>query len=451
MISRYAFIFLSAILASLAFPPVGWWPLALVAWVPLWFALRQVTPRQGFYLGCGHGLVLYATSLLWLWNIFGPVAMALWMILAGFSALAAALYAGAARRWPDAWSLPLLSATIWTGIEFYRGEWFTLSFSWITPGLAIGPTSLTPWVGVTGMTFLIMWSAAGLASSHRRQRPVAFGVIALLLTLVVWRPPPVPSPDGERKVEVMAVQGESLDFYSYLELTKQSGFRSGTVVWPEYAALYFAGPSHRPWGEAEDLCRERDLTLVLGTVRHENPGRPGKKFNEALTIDSTGIIGAHVKNRPVHLMDDGEKGTTAMPVRSRAGLVGTPICFDCDAIAVIRRMTESGAEWIAAPTMDALHWGTTEHRQHAELFRHRAAENGRWIVVAATSGITQIIDPHGHRRAELAWPGEGVLRGTVERRNELTPFTRFGYLLGPILFWATLALALSLVFFRKTS
>ncbi len=452
MISRIALMLLSAVLASLAFPPIAWWPLALVAWLPFWFALRrQVTPRQGFYLGVGQGITLYAISLSWLWKIFGPTAMALWIVLATFVGLAAALHVTAARRWPNSFWLPLLSAMVWTGLEFYRGEWFVLSFSWITPGLAIGPTWLTPWIGVIGMTFLVMLAAAGLASSARGQRIIGLGAMIVLVALVIWRPEPVPTPEGERKVEVAALQSEALDFYTYLELTRKSDLRSKVVVWPEYSSLYFAGPSQRPWGEAEDFCRERDLTLVLGTLRYENPGGAGKKFNEALTIDPTGILGAHVKNRPVHLMNDGEKGTTALPVQTKAGRIGTPICFDCDAIGIIRRMTEAGAEWIAAPTMDAQHWGATEHRQHAEIFRHRAAENGRWIVVAATSGVTQIIDPHGHRRAELAWPGDGVLLGAVERRGELTPFTRFGHLLGPLLFGATVVLALFLLLSKTPS
>ena len=74
-------------------------------------------------------------------------------------------------------------------------------------------------------------------------------------------------------------------------------------------------------------------------------------------------------------------------------------------------MVADGAEFLVAPTMDAIHWGEKQHLQHAELFRHRAAENRRWMMVAATSGLTQVIDPNGLRVDSLPLMEEGGLGG----------------------------------------
>ena len=436
MIFRVMLVIGSAGLAALAFPPVGWWPLAIFAWLPFWFGIHGAGGLYGFRLGLLHGMVLYALTLTWLWNIFGALAMGLWLILAAFIGLVAAIFGALSARHPGIWWLPVLAATSWTGVEFFRSEWFYLSFPWITPGTAIGPTALSPWLGVYAATFLMMFAACAFACRMRWPGAVA---LMTVLTLVIWHPHAMENGQSQT-VKVAAVQGESLDYLSYLALTREDGVSSATVVWPEYAAMYYAGPTGNPWGDAIDLCKEKDLTLVFGTMRHDFTGKP-RKFNEALTMDATGVLGSHVKNRPVHLMDDGVKGESTLPVATPAGRIATPICFDCDTQWVCRKMVANGAEWIAAPTMDALHWGASQRLQHAELFRHRAAENGRWIVVAATSGITQIIDPTGTRRAALPWPAEGVLHGTIARRTALTSFTRGGWLFGPLCFGFMLAIA----------
>jgi len=90
-------------------------------------------------------------------------------------------------------------------------------------------------------------------------------------------------------------------------------------------------------------------------------------------------------------------------------------------------MVADGAEFLLVPTMDAIHWGAKQHYQHAELFRHRAAENGRWIIVAATSGLTQVIDSNGNRLSSLPIIDEGVLVAEVGRRSGLTFYTRMGW------------------------
>ncbi len=88
----------------------------------------------------------------------------------------------------------------------------------------------------------------------------------------------------------------------------------------------------------------------------------------------------------------------------------------------------NGAEFLAVPSMDAEHWTAREHRQHAELFRHRAAENHRWMVVSSTSGVTQIIDPYGNCVASLPLMDDGVLEGEIGKNTSLTIYTRWGWM-----------------------
>ena len=80
------------------------------------------------------------------------------------------------------------------------------------------------------------------------------------------------------------------------------------------------------------------------------------------------------------------------------------------------------------PSMDAAHWGEKQHIQHAQFFRLRAAENRRAFIVAASSGVSQIITPNGVQRQKLPAMVEGVLDGAITPQTDFTFFTRFGWL-----------------------
>ena len=97
--------------------------------------------------------------------------------------------------------------------------------------------------------------------------------------------------------------------------------------------------------------------------------------------------------------------------------------------------------------MDAKKWTARQHEQHAQLFRHRAAENGRSLAVASSSGVTQIIDPRGHVRARLPNMTEEVLTGFLTPQSHLTFFQLAGWLFGPV----SLALSVVLVLFTFRS
>lgn len=426
---RFLLALVSGGLAVFAFPPFSWWPLAFVAWPLLFAAVKGSGGRLGFRLGLVQSLMLYGCTLSWFWRIFGPAAVALWLILAFFTGMTCRLIGWASQRHPGLKWLPLYAALAWTAVEYFRSEWFWLRFPWMTPGLALGPTWLSPFIGVYGAGFLVVLAGCLLTLGGRQSRISALGLIAVLAILALNRPGPV-SESGPG-IPVLALQSERVDFESYLETSKASGFRDGVILWPEYSAPFEIKPSPangappRERAKLDELVRDRNAVLVFGTMK-DLPA--GKHFNIARTLDATGDLGWHAKNRPVHFMNDGEPGRTAEPVLTRFGRLGTPICFDCDYTEVIRRMVANGAEAFTVPIMDAETWTAREHLQHAELFRHRALENGRWFAVASTSGMTQFIDPHGNRVSQLPLMGEGVLQGVIHPRRERTFFTTAGWL-----------------------
>jgi apolipoprotein N-acyltransferase len=424
LMPRCLFAALSGVFYALAFPPIkGSW-FILPAIMGLLLAVRGLRGRQAFLVGFVHGMVAFGLGLTWLWKIFGATAIPLWGILAAFPGAFALGQGRAVALGLRGWKLALFTMVNWAAWEFIRAELFPLRFPWMTVGLAIGPNALLPRVGVYGAGACLVLGAALLAGRRWFPGLTTLGALAALTFLQ----PPVPMPDGNgpQSIRVAAIQHEGISLPDLIRITQNLPKDIQHVVWPEHALNYDVRAHAAEWKLLTALCKERNITLTLGT--HTQLANEEGWHNTALTLDSLGVRGEHHKVHPVHLFDDGLPGKTALPVPTRKGNVGTPICFDCDFADVVRRMTAASAETIMVPSMDAKHWGKGQHLQHAELFRIRAAENARWMLVAASSGVSQIIDPNGHVHASLPPMEEGVLTGVLQRSTKRTFFTRLGWL-----------------------
>ncbi len=405
---------------------------------------------HGLIAGFGWGMLAFGTALSWIWNIFGPLSILLWGILAFFPAIFGWLVALAQQRGVKAgWPQALFIALAWTGTEFLRCELMPLNFPWMNLGLALEPWPLVSWIGVYGLGFMAAWMTAALFTRR-------FKLAALLMagTVLGWLMELTPFKSFD--FPVSAIQAETAPLSTYLELSRQAPAHTRMIVWPEYAVAKDVRRS-----DAGELTAIQDLTIsskalvVFGTQTRLG----GAKWqNTALAINDGVIIGEHGKSHTVHLFDDGERGPRAAAFEATIGendiappfrgKIGAPICFDCDFQDVVRRMVLDGAEFLAVPSMDAASWSAKQHIQHAQLFRVRAAENRRCMVVAASSGVSQIIDENGRATASLGAMQQGVLSGTISSISELSPFTRWGWLtpwaaLASLLIWTVRLLAFS--------
>lgn len=422
---RLFLTFLGAILATLVFPPFNVSLLAPLAWIPLFLALQNTNLRTSFRLGVLHGLICYAATLCWMFTIFKTLAPALWLMLALFTGIF-----GMAFHFTHRFNVkgrPLILATVWTGIEYYRCELFFLDFPWITPGTGFPPNFFTPLVGVYGVSFLLIFSGLVLLTRLQERPKNSWPLPAAMFAAFWFLAGFVQVGPNKADLSVALIQNEEALLDLHLEMSEPHAGKVDAIVWPEYAIRF--DPTTHPRGrDIQTLLQDKTEVLVLGgTQDHQD-----SFYNTAFTVGKSGPLGTHVKNHPVHLFADGIAGTKAEPVETPLGKVGTPICFDCDYQDVIRRMTFNGAEFFFIPSMDAQSWTERQHLQHAQLFRHRAAENGRWLAVAATSGQTQIISPWGHQVETLPLMDDGVLTGNIAPLGKLTLFTRGGWLIGPI-------------------
>ena len=440
--ARCGLAVLAGVIFALAFPPLGWGWLVIPGLGGLLWALGGQSGTRARAIGFLHGMTAYSLSLSWLYHVFGGVVVMLWCVLAAFTALFAQMQGQVGLRGLGGWKLAIFTTLNWCGWEFVRAELFPLKFPWMTLGLAMGPNRLLPWIGVYGVGLLVIFPVSLLML--RKWKSAAVGFALLILAAVMTPRYPAPDATDPLAVKVAGLQLESISLTQFLEDTRNLPDAVQQIVWPEYAVPYDLRANKRDWDLVQQLCRERGMTLTLGT--QSRPGGGDAWRNIALTLDPTGVLGEHTKVHPVHFFDDGIPGTTAVPVPTPNGAIGTPICFDCDYEDVVRRMTAAGAEWFVVPTMDAEKWTARQHDQHAELFRIRACENGRWIFVVATSGVSQIIDPNGHVHARLGALQQGTISGILKRETKLTFYTQFGWLTpwcvlgGAVIWWLFLLL-----------
>jgi len=421
---RAAFSIGSGILYAAAFPPLGWWACMPLSLLLFFAAARNATPRLGFRVGFLQGMTAYALSLWWFHLIFGPAAVILFMILSVFTGLFAAVYAASEGKISSHAAGLLFTAAAGTAIEFFRAEIYVLRFPWCTPGTAMGPTWLTPVVGVYGMSFLIYAGAAGCL--EKSTRGLGILLCTCIAALGVLRPGPIEPPG--RAVTAAAVQLDAVDIERLIAMSEKAVRRGARlIVWPEHSVPWDISADPAGLRKILSFTRRGEVVLVLGTKRTTGIG-PREWLNTALTIEKGSIRATYVKNRPVPFINDGIPGRDARPAPTGYGLLGTPICFDCDFTAVTRRMAAGGARLFAVPSYDPASWSEVQHGQHALLFRIRAAETGRWFVVAAGVSISQIIDPHGCVHATME-PGEqGVITAAVGLREGATPYTAAGWL-----------------------
>ncbi len=418
----------SALMVVMTFPPISWWGPALLAWSPFFLIVRESSPRRAFSLGLMHGGIVYTLSLTWFLNIFSLGAVALWFLLALFTAIWGWLYSQLhAYKFRF---IPLLGTILFVGLEYFRGELFFLSFPWITPGTALPPNLLTPIFGTYGVTFLVVLSGLLLIEPGKKTELSGLA-IALGVLLAILMTPNKVEPSGT-PVKVALVQSEDLKFENYLT---QSSIFPGVVdiiVWPEYALKEDPQQNPEIIEKITALLHKRAHLLIAGGPTWHDPDSQDWS-NTAFSFTKDGILATHFKNYPIPFSNDGKAGTEAKSFSFETGRIGTPICYDCDHQRVVREMTADGAQLFFVPTMNKIKWSERQHLQHGVHSRHRAAESGRWFAVASTSGLTQIIDPYGNVVDHLPLIESDTLIGQVYFENRDTIFVKFGWLFGLVI------------------
>ena len=212
------------------------------------------------------------------------------------------------------------------------------------------------------------------------------------------------------------------------------------VVWGESSVAYDLATDPALLGGIEQLSA-RDQAEILVNQDSTLPGPDGGQEKVAVLVSPQGIQGRYVKTR---LVPFGEyipfkaqlgwltkvskaapsnmipgTGAHTLTVTSPTGAVkpldvGVLICFESAFPDMSRVEANQGAQLIVYQSSTPTFQGTWGPDQHASLAAIRAAETGRPVVQAASTGDTVAFDARGRQIAWLGQDSRGVITVTLD-------------------------------------
>jgi apolipoprotein N-acyltransferase len=371
-----------------------------------------VTPRRAFYTGLFTGLACIAPQLLFFWSIFGPVAVALWIILAIWTGFFVLLL----RLIRAAWNYPLalLAAPfLWTGLEYFRSELYYLRFSWLNVGFAFQNSSLIRIFGVYGAGFIAMCAVVAVLLIPGKRRLIAASLSLAVIALFAL----AQGRANRSAARGPLIAGIQLEHASQTEIL--TALTTAVSLHPD-ADLFMLSEyslSSPPTPELAAWCRNHQRYLLLGGIQ---PDQSQLHYtNTAFVIGPAGeTLFSQGKSVPIQFFSDGLPAADQHLWDSPWGKIGICICYDLSYSRVTDRLIAQGAQALLVPTMDLESWGGHEHRLHALVAPARAAEYAVPIVRICSSGISQIVRSDGTIAATAGFPGQQEI---IANRIDLSP------------------------------
>lgn len=471
----------AGLLLDLTFPSAAVWVLAFPGVALLLLSLIGRSIGGALLVGFVHGAVFFFMLVSWTSRYLGFIPWAALALLeAALTAVGLILIAMAYRWLPRAFPkasgrlviLPAVVAALWVGIELLRGSWPYTGFPWARLGMTQSESplgALTSWVGVSGLSFMIVFATAMLVESVRLRlwhRPAVLAVPAALV-LILFVTPMFPTA-SVGNMRIGAVQGNGPTGYfdtrePYAVIQAQTdateplfGEDMDLLVWPE------GGLDSDPFQDESLARRMTRITTQIDAPLLANAAtaRGDEYFNTSmLWTKDGGAEQSHDKRYPVPFGEyvpdrafyyaivpdligliarEYSHGTNPPLVEVDDVPVGLAICFDVIYDDVIAEGVRGGAQVLVFQTNNADFRGTDENLQQLAFARTRAIETGRSVVNISTVGASQIIRPDGTTVAALDADEAGAMLEDVELRSGLTA----GVVLGPwvqqLLLWGGL-------------
>jgi len=465
------------VLLSLALPPADLGFVAFLAPIPLLWLVRATRPRRGSLLGLAFGVTYFGAVLYWILR-FGELAWGSLTLASAASVGAFGLLAPTIWRRRHRVVSAVGLAALWTVIEWVRGMWPVGGFAWGQLGSTqTGDPVLLPLASVTGVwgiSFVVVLACGLLLLAIERaleRRPVHAAALVVASLALVFLPGliRIPMPNG-RPLDVAAIQVDvrRADGLPLLEEDRAVAEMNMAL----HRTLASDPPDLAVWGESSldpgaNLPDFRPLvartirevgvpTLAGATVQTPD----GRTHNEGLLFRSDGrVIGEY---RKVHLVPFGEyvpfrpwidwisalkqipydvtPGERVHTLQFDGVRFGDVICFENSFPSIDRELVQEGAGFLVVTTNNASYGFSAASRQHLVMSRLRAVENARWVVHAAVSGISALIDPTGKVIGATQLFRPTITRAVIRTSTTETIYTR----LGDWVPWSSLVLCLGL-------
>ena len=475
---RLGLAVLSGFLFAWAFPDVaiGW--LAFVALVPLFVALARARGAgHAFFLGWVSQSVAWLMMVPWVVRVmshYGGLPFATGVLIFIAMAVVLGLYGGVFallfwaiapgmrfRRW-------LLVPLAWAAVEYARTYLLT-GFPWNL--IAASIVDYTPMIqfdrfaGPYALGALILLPAVTIAwaiIARPKGMDIVFTVGPVAIVCFVWwvtgmvaaklidRSAPGPAftaallqPNISQEMRWSETSLMQI-FQRMMDMTDGAVRRGATVViWPESTVPLSYQTTDFYRQAIESVSRQAGVDIILGSVA-EDPNDPDRIWNSAFLVSGGRTIGHYDKirlvpfgeyvplrkalffaHKLVHAVGSFQFGTNDTPL---VGLFryGPAICYEIVFPQIARMQVVHGAGVLVTITNDAWYDGTSAPRQHLNQARLRAVEDDRYLLRAATTGISAFVDPTGRIVNEIPMNEQATLYARFQPRHTETMYVRFG-------------------------
>jgi apolipoprotein N-acyltransferase len=432
------------------------------------------------------------------------LSLTLLAILVAYLAIYPAFFAHVAAGWQrqfPALALVLLPC-LWVALEWIRGH-FLSGFPWGVSGYAL--TEFLPGIqiasvtGIYGVSYLVILTnvliAGWITRYSRAEKLIRAGdawALVLIGVVVAWGWLQLGSGEsatGAMRVAVVQANVPQDQKWNstwarsiaqtHERLTYQAAATGAIlVVWPESSSPFpiaippsAAGGEIRPNQEYRErlqlLAKRLGIALLFGTVDYRKVGGEIRPVNAAALVRADGSWGETYAK--MHLVPFGEyvplsgllgfvnrmvqgaigdfvPGEKPVVVRVDSLRLGTVICYEMIFPELVRRFADSGASLLVNLTNDAWFGTSAGPYQHFQMVRMRAVENRRFVLRAANTGISGIVDPQGRVLVKTPLMEERILQGEVSPRRAKSFYTRYGDVF--LILCAILALAAQAAHFK---
>ncbi len=473
---------LSGLITALSFPKFSLSFFAWISLIPLFFVILKYQPKQSFLLGFLAGISYNALLIYWIpsvpahyGNLSLPFSFLIYVVfvlfLALFWAFFCLLFSKILGSFPKL--VFLISPFLWVSFEYALTHLFT-GFPWGLLGSSqyrnlpfIQMVSVT---GVYGLSFaMVLFQCLFVFSmKHRKKYPffIGLGFILCLYGLGLWNLKQVPP--GRDTFKAAVIQGNvSSDIYwdqvstqeiqnlfeRHMDLSNQA-YREGAqlIIWPEFSVtLCFSCPQELYQEFKLRLFRfvqETGCTLLVGTNEIAVSGDTILYYNTAICLGPDLSMSQYYKmhlvpfgeytpykkifsfiQRMTHAIGDITPGKEHTLHRFESYPFGSPICYEIIFPDLVRRFVKQGAQFLVTITNDGWYGKSSAPYQHFSMAVFRAVENRRYLLRAATTGVSGIIDPYGRIITQSKMMTITHLTAQIYPSVERTIYTRHGDIL----------------------
>ena len=449
----------AGVLSAFSLPPWGWWPLGIAGLAVFAVALHGQSVGARALAGGAFGLGTFSIGLWWITEFHAVGYVLLIALELSFFVAAGALARG----------LVAFPAAIVLG-EAARGA---IPFGGLPlGGLALGQAA-GPLVGAAriGGALLVLAATASLGAAvaglvRRQPLPaVALTFAAIIAALAGWS-----APAGEadaREIDAVLVQGGGPRGFRAIESDALRVFDAHVaaseniespvdlVLWPENAIDVGEIDQSFEGDTLAALARDLDTTVIAGVTQDRGNGgfdntafawSPDGEIVDEYTKVRRVPFGEYVPMRNLieGLVDlgalprDAVAGAGSGRLETPAGTFAVTISYEVFFADRARSGVRDGGIVLLVPTNAASFSTSQVPTQEVAAAQLRAWETGRWVLQAAPTGYSAVIDHRGRVLERSVLSRAELLTAKVEARRGTTAYVAVGD-------WPLLGLALVLV------